>query len=75
MADTQYYEGLGRRKTASARVRLHPSGDGSILVNNQPVDEYFSRDWDVKHVSEPLVATNNTGRFTVTVLVKGGGIP
>ena len=74
VADTQYYEGLGRRKTATARVRLHPGGDGSIVVNNKPVDEYFSRDWDTKHVSDSLVATNNAGRFTMTVLVKGGGI-
>lgn len=74
MAETQYYEGLGRRKTATARVRLHPGSDGSIVVNNKPVDEYFSRDWDTKHVSEPLVATNNVGRFSVTVLVNGGGI-
>jgi small subunit ribosomal protein S9 len=74
VADNQYYEGLGRRKTATARVRLHPGGDGSILVNNRPVDEYFSRDWDLRHLSEPLVATNNVGRFNVTVLVKGGGI-
>jgi small subunit ribosomal protein S9 len=72
--DTQYYEGLGRRKTATARVRLFPGGDGSILVNNKPVDEYFSRDGDLKHVSEPLIITDNTGRFNVTVLVKGGGI-
>jgi small subunit ribosomal protein S9 len=72
--DTQYYEGLGRRKTATARVRLFPGGDGSILVNNKPVDEHFSRDGDLKHLSEPLIITNNTGRFNVTVLVKGGGI-
>jgi len=74
VADTQYYEGLGRRKTATARVRLHPGGDGSILVNNRPVDEYFSRGSDMRLVNEPLVVTSNTGRFSVTVLVKGGGI-
>lgn len=74
MADTQYYEGLGRRKTATARVRLYPSGDGSILVNNRPVDEYFGREWDLKHLHEPLVVTDNTGRFDVSVHVKGGGI-
>ena len=74
MEDTQYYEGLGRRKTATARVRLYPGGDGSILVNNRPVDEHFSRDWDLKHLSEPLMITNNVGRFNVTVLVKGGGV-
>ena len=71
MAETQYYEGLGRRKTATARVRLHPGGDGTILVNNQPVDKYFCRDWDLKHLSEPLIVTNNVGRFNVTVVVKG----
>lgn len=74
MADTQYYEGLGRRKAATARVRLYPSGDGSILVNNRPVDEYFGREWDLKHLHEPLVVTDNTGRFNVSVHVKGGGI-
>ena len=74
MADTQYYEGLGRRKAATARVRLYPSGDGSILVNNRPVDEYFGREWDLKHLHEPLVVTDNTGRFDVSVHVKGGGI-
>ena len=74
MADTQYYEGLGRRKTATARVRLYPSGEGSILVNNRPVDEYFGREWDLKHLHEPFVVTDNTGRFDVSVHVKGGGI-
>ena len=74
MADTQYYEGLGRRKAATARVRLYPSGDGSVLVNNRPVDEYFGREWDLKHLHEPLVVTDNTGRFNVSVHVKGGGI-
>ncbi|UCC87636.1 MAG: 30S ribosomal protein S9 [Anaerolineales bacterium] len=74
MAETQYYEGLGRRKTATARVRLYPGGDGTILVNNRPADEYFCRDWDLKHLSAPLVVTENTGRFSVSVHVTGGGI-
>lgn len=74
MAETQYYEGLGRRKTATARVRLYPGGDGTVIVNNKPVDEYFGREWDLNHLSEPLVATNNVGRFNISVLVNGGGI-
>jgi small subunit ribosomal protein S9 len=74
VTETQYYEGLGRRKTATARVRLYPGGDGAILVNNLPADEYFSRDWDLNHLTEPLVVTNNTGRFNVSVHVKGGGV-
>jgi small subunit ribosomal protein S9 len=74
VAETQYYEGLGRRKTATARVRLYPGGDGTILVNNRPADEYFCRDWDLNHLSAPLVVTENTGRFSVSVHVTGGGI-
>jgi small subunit ribosomal protein S9 len=74
VAETQYYEGLGRRKTASARVRLHTGGDGTIVINNRPADEYFGRNSDLKHLSEPLLVTDNAGRFNVTVLVKGGGI-
>jgi small subunit ribosomal protein S9 len=53
---------------------LYPGGDGAILVNNLPADEYFCRDWDLNHVTEPLVVTDNTGRFSVSVHVKGGGI-
>jgi small subunit ribosomal protein S9 len=53
---------------------LYPGGDGTILVNSKPVSEYFGRGWDLKHLTEPLVATENVGRFNVSVHVKGGGI-
>ncbi|PWH16352.1 MAG: 30S ribosomal protein S9 [Ardenticatenia bacterium] len=69
-----YYEGIGRRKEATARVRIYPGGDGTIIVNERPVEQYFTREWDIKNLSEPLVVTNNSGRFNVTVHVKGGGI-
>jgi small subunit ribosomal protein S9 len=74
VAETQYYEGLGRRKTAVARVRLYPGGDGTIMVNGKPIDEYFTREWDFRHLSEPLVVTDNAGRFNVSVHVAGGGV-
>ncbi len=76
MAESEftYYEGVGRRKAATARVRIYPGGDGTIVVNDRPVDQYFTREWDIKNLSEPLIATNNVGRFNVTVRVKGGGI-
>ena len=75
MAETelQYYEGIGRRKTSTARVRLFPGGDGTMLVNERPADEYFGREGDLKDLSEPLVVTDNVGRFNVSVHVKGGG--
>ncbi len=74
MADTQYYEGVGRRKTATARVRLHLGGSGNFTVNSKPVAEYFSRETDLPQVSEGLKATGNEGRFDVTVTVTGGGV-
>ena len=75
MAETQqYYEGLGRRKTALARVRLYPGGNGTIMVNDKAADQYFGREWDIKHLSEPLAVTNNLAHFNVSVHAKGGGI-
>ena len=69
-----YYEGLGRRKTSTARVRLHPEGTGQIVVNGKPYREYFGREDDWSNVIQPLEATQTEGRFDVTVLVQGGGI-
>ncbi len=74
MADTQYYEGLGRRKTATARVRLHTSGSGNFTVNDKPIQDYFSRDTDQSHINEALKVTGTDGRFNVTVKVTGGGV-
>ena len=68
-----YFEAVGRRKTATARVRLF-SGEGQIVVNGRSVDEYFDREIDILHLREPLEATNTAGSFDVSVLVKGGGI-
>ncbi|HQE91772.1 MAG TPA: 30S ribosomal protein S9 [Anaerolineae bacterium] len=69
-----YYEGLGRRKTASARVRLHAGGSGQYVVNGQPYREYFRREVDWQNVVMPLQLTQTEGQFDITVLVEGGGI-
>lgn len=75
MADTTYYEGLGRRKEATARVRLHTGGQGSnIIINDKPLEEYFPRPVDQGRVNKPLKATGTEGRFEITVKVAGGGI-
>jgi len=70
----EYYEAVGRRKAATARVRLFPEGDGSIVINDRPLEEYFVRDVDVVHLTEPLRATATENRFNVSVLVRGGGV-
>ncbi|MEE8163494.1 MAG: 30S ribosomal protein S9 [Anaerolineae bacterium] len=68
-----YYEGVGRRKTATARVRLYP-GEGNIIVNNKPMEEYFSRERDVLYLLEPLRVTGTADTFNVSVKVQGGGV-
>ena len=67
-----YIWGLGRRKTAVARVRLAP-GEGNILINGRPVEEYFTEDEDRKAVRAPLEATQAKARFDVWANVQGGG--
>lgn len=74
MAEMQYYEGVGRRKTATARVRIYPGGSGSITVNERPVEEYFPRFGDIDQLREPLDVAGFTGKMDVTVVVKGGGV-
>jgi small subunit ribosomal protein S9 len=74
MTGEHYYEGMGRRKAATARVRLFPDGNGTIVVNNKPLSDYFARDWDIVHLTEPLKATGTEASFNVTVLVGGGGV-
>ena len=69
-----YYEGLGRRKSATARVRLHAGGEGQFIINGKAHHDYFGRDIDRQRVVQPLNLTQTESQFNVTVLVKGGGI-
>ena len=71
MAVQQNY-GTGRRKSAVARVYLRP-GKGDIIVNGKPVDQFFSRETGRMIVRQPLVLTENEGRFDIHVNVIGGG--
>ena len=64
--------GTGRRKTAAARVFIRP-GNGSILVNRRPVDEYFGRETARMIVRQPLDVTRTGDRFNIAVTVRGGG--
>jgi small subunit ribosomal protein S9 len=68
-----YFYGTGRRKTAVARVRLYPNGDGKILVNNHTAEQYFGRDTLVMAVRSPLRHIE-AGNFDVHVRVVGGGV-
>ncbi len=71
--EVRYYEAVGRRKRAVARVRLIP-GDGRVVINNKELRQYFGRPQDWLDVMAPLKLTGNENRFNVSVLVSGGGI-
>ena len=67
-----FHYGTGRRKTAVARVFLRP-GNGAIVVNDKPVDQFFSRETGRMVVRQPLVLTNHLNSFDIMVNVHGGG--
>jgi small subunit ribosomal protein S9 len=65
--------GLGRRKTAVARVYLK-SGKGTITVNGKDIKEYISLKQLVDRALQPLNVLDAVAKFDITVNVKGGGI-
>ena len=69
----QYYEGIGRRKAATARVRVM-SGTGEFIVNGKSLKEYFTRSGDAELIVEPLDTAGQRSSLDVSVLVKGGGV-
>jgi len=71
MAEERYYA-TGKRKTAIARVWMK-LGEGKIVINKKPIDEYLTTDIAKMIVAQPLELTNTTGRYDIMVNVKGGG--
>lgn len=69
----EYYRGVGRRKRATARVRLYP-GEGTFVVNELPLEEYFPRLVDQRVALKPLEATGMQDSLNVSVKVSGGGV-
>jgi small subunit ribosomal protein S9 len=70
----QYYEGIGRRKSATARVRLFPGGTGKITVNGREVADYLPRPGDVAILKEPLETIGQVTEYDITVQTSGGGV-
>lgn len=70
----QYYEGIGRRKASTARVRLM-NGSGAFVVNQKPAEAYFPRLGDLEAILAPLSAAGeNPSILDITVVVRGGGV-
>ncbi|MDL1979904.1 MAG: 30S ribosomal protein S9 [Deltaproteobacteria bacterium] len=67
------YYATGKRKTAIARTWLKP-GKGEIIINNRPVNDYFTIQTAKNIMMQPLVLTNTLGSYDIKVRVLGGGI-
>lgn len=71
---TQYYEGIGRRKESTARVRVM-SGAGKFVVNNKEAAEYFTREGDLADVLRAFIAAGQAREtYDISVVVTGGGV-
>ncbi len=69
----QYYEGIGRRKASTARVRVM-SGTGEFLVNEKTLEDYFPRQGDMQTILGPLETVGQRTSLDVSVRVQGGGV-
>lgn len=72
----RYYEGIGRRKRASARVRIYldQEATGHFTVNDKDVKEYFPRFGDYLALTGPLEDAELMGKVDVSVHINGGGV-
>jgi small subunit ribosomal protein S9 len=70
---TNIFTGTGRRKTATARVRV-TEGSGKLIVNGRSFDQYFSHENFAKLAYAPLVTVDMKEKIDVTVNVAGGGV-
>jgi small subunit ribosomal protein S9 len=73
MAEHRYFYALGRRKAATARVRLQ-GGKGTIVVNGKPASEYFAgSEFLLNELDKPFTALQQENKYEITAVVTGGG--
>jgi len=69
----KYFEGIGRRKTSTCRVRIY-EGSKASTINGMPIEEYLRGIPDAERkIMEPLDAVELRGKYYFTVKVQGGG--
>jgi small subunit ribosomal protein S9 len=70
----QYFEGIGRRKESTARVRV-AAGSGKFVVNTKEAAAFFTRPGDMQAIFSPLAAIGQDGNgYDISVVVNGGGV-
>ena len=67
------YHAVGKRKTSVARVWMKP-GSGKISINSRPIEEYIKIESGRNLVMQPLMITETSGKYDISVNVKGGGM-
>ena len=70
----KYFQALGRRKTAIAQVRVTPGGNGTITVNDKPIEAYFTTAELRRLVTRGLQETGKTESVNISVKASGGGM-
>ena len=69
----KYIGTVGRRKTATAQIRLYQGGDGSIVINGLKASQYFKEDELFSIINQPLKLTGLNKDFNITIIISGGG--
>lgn len=71
----RYNEGIGRRKTATCRVRLTPAKETTIIINDKKIEDYFKHQAEIDNIMAVLKTDEvGSGDYTITVKVSGSGI-
>jgi small subunit ribosomal protein S9 len=68
-----YYYGTGRRKTATARVKL-TTGNGTIIIDGIPIEKRFPSIEHQRVINQPFLTTESTGKYNAVIKVAGGGV-
>ena len=74
MADKKYIAAIGRRKNATAQVRLTPESKRTFVINERAIDDYFTVEEHRKVIQSPLVLVETKDEFHISIVVRGGGI-
>lgn len=73
MDKQSYFHGTGRRKTATAQVKLM-AGTGAIIINGKPLEERFPSMEHQRIITQPFIATESVGKYNAVIKVLGGGV-
>ena len=74
MAAKKYIEAIGRRKTATARVRITPAKERTVIVNEKSLEDYFSADAHISNILSVFGTDESLGGYEVSARVNGGGL-